>query len=193
MNSASFRLLRDLGDWAIAVDDATIAPCPECYFLDALRKTTEYYWTDYNRLAEIAFRTDGAIEQLGMDARQLAQTGLFTYASLSTRSWYVLAQIEEQRGGDPALINQMLVQAVPPLITRQDYAMSVYGRPAAFDMLPRTRTPKLYRYEYEPWLRLADRLEASGDTASARRVYQALLDGDPYLWDVRQRLAELAS
>lgn len=193
VDSASFRLLRDLGDWAMAVDDATIAPCPECYFLDALQKTTEYYWADYNRLAEIAFRTDGAIEQLGMDARQLAQTGLFTYARLSTRSWYVLAQIEEQRGGDPALINQMLVQAVPPLITRQDYAMSVYGRPAAFDMLPQTRTPKLYRYEYEPWLWLADRLEASGDLASARRVYQALLDGDPYLWDVRQRLTELAS
>ncbi len=193
VNSASFRLLRDLGDWAMAVDDEAIAPCPECYFIEALEKTTEYYSVDFNRLAEVALQSDGVIEQLGMNAEQLAKTALFTSAEISTRSWYILAQIEAQRGGDPTLINEMLVRAVPPLITRQDYAMAVYGRPAAFDMLPQTRTPKLYRYEYEPWLWLAERLKEAGDGDSARRVYQALLDGDPYLWDVRQLLSELES
>jgi len=68
--------------------------------------------------------------------------------------------------------------------------MTVYGRPAAFDMLPQTRTPRVYRYECKPWRWLAERLEAAGDVEGARQVYQALLLGDPYLWDVRLRLAE---
>ena len=188
---ASYRLLRDMGDWAIAVDDPAIAPCPECYFLDSLRHTTEFYWVDYNRLAEIALRSDGVIEELGLTAEQIARTALFTNADLSTRSWYVLAEIAAQQGADDTTIDALLVRAVPPLIVRQDFAMAVYGRAAAFDELPQARTPQLYRYAYEPWYWLADRLEAEGNIAGARRVYQSLLHGDPYLWDIRERLEAL--
>ena len=188
---ASYRLLRDMGDWAIAVDDPAIAPCPECYFLESLRNTTEFYWVDYNRLAEIALRSDGAIEELGLTAEQIARTALFTSADLSTRSWYVLAEIAAQQGADDATIDALLVRAVPPLIVRQDFAMAVYGRAAAFDELPQARTPQLYRYAYEPWYWLADRLEAEGNVTGARRVYQSLLHGDPYLWDIRERLEAL--
>jgi len=188
--SASASLLGALGDWAMAVDDEAVAPCPECYFLASQQKTTEYYALDYARLAEIAYQTDGIIEQLGMTAAQLAQTALFTGAGSSARSWYLLARIEEERGGDPALVDDLLARAAPPLYVRQEYAMTVYGRPAAFDMLPQTRTPRVYRYECKPWRWLAERLEAAGDVEGARQVYQALLLGDPYLWDVRLRLAE---
>ncbi len=187
--SASFSLLRALADWAMVINDESIAPCPECYLLASREKTSEYYAIDYARLAEIAYQTDGVIEQLGMTAEQLAWTALFTGAGSAARSWYILARIEQGRGNDPVRVNELLRRAVPPLYVHQFYAMTVYGRPAAFDVLPQTWTPRLSRYEYEPWRWLAERLETAGDLEGARQIYRVLLICDPYLWEVRQRLA----
>ncbi|NPV67511.1 MAG: hypothetical protein HPY64_10235 [Anaerolineae bacterium] len=191
LERASFSLLRALGEWATAVNDESVAPCPECYLLKARTVSNEYYPSDYPLLAEIAFQTDGAIEQLSMTAEQLAQTALFVAANDLVRSWYTLARIEQQRGGDPALIDSMLEHAVPLLTVRQEYAMTVYGRPAAFDMLPQTRTPRLYRVNYEPWLWLVERYRERGETERIAAIYRAILIGDPYQWEIREQLEKL--
>lgn len=188
---ASFSLLRALGEWAAAVNDESVAPCPECYLLKARTISNEYYPSDYPLLAEIAFQTDGAIEQLGLTAQQLARTGLFVAANDLVRSWYTLARIEQQRGGDPALIDSMLERAVPLLTVRQEYSMTVYGRPAAFDILPQTRTPRLFRHDYEPWLWLVERYRERGETGRIADIYRAILVGDPYQWEIREQLEQL--
>lgn len=188
--TADYRVLQDLGDWALAINDEMIAPCPGCYFRMALDLPHDYIWNDYIRLAEGALEGDGIAHPMDLTAEHAARLALFISEGLGTRAWYILAQISAQEGADDALIDQMLVLAVPPLITRQDFAQAVYGRVAAFDELPQTRTPTLYRYTYEPWLWLAERREARGDTEGANRVYRALLEGDPYLWEIRQRVEE---
>lgn len=191
LERASFSLLRALGEWATAVKDETIAPCPECYLLKARTISNEYYPSDYPLLAEIAFQTDGTIEQLDMTTEQLAQTALFVAANDLVRSWYTLARIEQQHGSDPALIDSMLERAVPLLIVRQEYSMTVYGRPAAFGILPQTRTPKLFRYDYEPWLWLVERYRERGETERIADIYRAILIGDPYQWEIREQLEKL--
>ncbi len=188
--TAHYRVLQDLGDWALRVNDESIAPCPGCYFIMALDRPHDYIWNDYIRLAEVALEGDGIAHPLDITAEHAARLALFISEGLGTRAWYILARIGAQQGADDALIDSMLVRAVPPLITRQDFSQAVYGRAAAFDELPQTRTPSLYRYMYEPWLWLAERRETRGDTEGARRVYRALLNGDPYLWEIRQLLED---
>jgi putative inorganic carbon (HCO3(-)) transporter len=193
-DSVNERVRRDLGDWAMLHEAITgySSVCPECYFLQNLTEGRIDPWQDYRRLAEIALNREGnQIEELGMTAEQLARTALFSDPAGAARGWYVLAKLAEENGAEDATINGLLVRVVPPLITRQEYAMAIYGQVAALDILPQARFPVLYRSEYEPWLWLAERFIAAGDTTRARRVYEVLLDGDPYLWDVRALMENL--
>lgn len=191
VDTAPYTLLRLMGDWAILVDDESIAPCPACYFVQAMALTDTYSWVDYGRLAEIALNGDGIVHELGMTAEQAARLSLLLSEERETRNWYVLARLADAEGADFETVNAMLVRAVPPLYTKQEFSLSVYGRVAGFDHLPQGRTPVLYRYEYEPWFWLAERFEAAGDYTQARRVYEVLLSGDPYLWEVREHLGTL--
>ncbi len=186
--TADYRMLQDLGDWAMLVNDETIAPCPGCYFVRAMEEYHSWPWVDYMRIAEMALEGDGIAHPLDITAEQAARTAIFIGEGLATRSWYILARLAEREGADDDTVNAMLARAVPPLFARQDFSLAVYGRVAAFDELPQARTPALYRYQYEPWLRLAERLEQAGDLDAARRVYQSLLNGDPYLWEIRALL-----
>ncbi len=190
-DTATHLVLRDLGDWAMAVNDEAIAPCPECYFIEVVNRGSPYLWVDYVRLAELALRNPEVSERMGMSAEQMARVGLFLDPVMSGRSWYVLARLAEQAGADDETINNLLIRSVPPLLSRQEFSSAVYGRIAAFDNLPQARFPVLYRSEYAPWLWLAERFEESGQYDRARRVYEVLLDGDPYLWDIRQRMEAL--
>ncbi|MCZ7542426.1 MAG: O-antigen ligase family protein [Anaerolineae bacterium] len=189
--AASEALLRALAQWAAQVDDAQVAPCPACYYERVRQTSSEQYGRDYTFLAELALQGDGVAHPLDMTAEEAARAALFLSEGRAARAWYVLAQLAARDGADADAVNAMLARAAPALSTPLNFGIAVYGRPAAFEELPQARTPALARADYEPWLVLLDRLEAAGAWDDARRVAEALLRADPYLWEVRERLAAL--
>ncbi|GAB4572916.1 MAG: hypothetical protein Kow0077_13680 [Anaerolineae bacterium] len=180
-----------LGDWAATVADETIAPCPACYYQRLLDRPPHDTARGYSRLAELALDDPAVAEQVGMTVEQMARTALFLSPNFTRRAWAVLARLAEEAGAEEAEVNRLLVRAVPLIVSRQEYALAVYGRVAALDYLPQARFPTVARPDYAPALWLAARLTASGDYDTARRVYEVILTGAPYDRQAQEELAAL--
>lgn len=192
---ASIATLVIMGEWATqASHDPAIseemAICPECYSLEALERGV-HRSLYYVRLAELALQNPEIEQKTGYTAEQLAKIALFIGTEASPRAWYVLAQIAEQQNAPEDTINQYLRQAVPAIVSKQEYPTVVFGRKASFDILPSAQYPVRFESQYMPWLWLAERYEMAGDTENLVRVYEAILAGEPYAWDIREQLATI--
>lgn len=176
----------------MALYAARLGEDPAPYYGQALQIGGGYSWEDYLRLAEITLWSDGALHLPGFTAEQAARAALFLSEGRASRAWYILARLAEQAGAADDEIDAMLARAVPPVAVPLSFGISVYRRVVSFDELPQARTPYLTYYQYEPWLYLAERYAAAGDQEGLRRVYEALLRVDPFLREVRERLAKLS-
>lgn len=195
LKTASLDTLAVMGEWAsVASKDAVISNelelCPECYYLEALERGS-HSSAYYIQLAELALVDPQVSQKTGYTAEQLAQIALFIGRD-SSRAWYVLALIAEQQAMPDEAINQYLQQAVPAIVSRQEYATVVFGRSAAFGILPIAQYPTRYERQYMPWLWLASRYDTAGETERLTRVYEAILAGEPYAWEIREQLAVLS-
>jgi predicted Zn-dependent protease len=74
----------------------------------------------------------------------------------------------------------------------QYFAGTVYARPASFRLLPQLRAPGMASHTYAGWLALAQRYADQGKTDEAQRVYEDLLEQNPYLDQAKKALAALA-
>ncbi|MBN2470296.1 MAG: O-antigen ligase family protein [Anaerolineae bacterium] len=187
--AASTAELLLLGEWAINAG-SELAPCPECYFL-AVFDRGGHAGLNYTRLAEFALDDPAINEHTGYSTEQLARIALFMGGENAPRARYVLARLAERDNQPADIINQYLAQAVPGVALKQEFSTVVFGRGAALGLLPDAMYPVLFPHQYAPWLRLAERYAAAGDTAKQANVYRAILAGDPYQWEIRERLAAL--
>ncbi len=179
---------RLLGQWATWANDDTIAPCPECFYYESLDSGRSGVSADYAGLAEIGLSRPEALGRLSMTTEQAARASIFVDNGSLRRGWYILAQLAIREGADDETIDHYLWQAVRLPSTSQPFSSTVYGRVAAFFELPQARYPRLARYDYEPWILLANRYEQRGDTDNAAHVYRLLLELDPYLWEATEGL-----
>jgi len=189
IRTASFATLQQMGEWALAAGEE-IAPCPECYFLAAIEKGPPS-GSSYARLAELALDDPDVSEKTGFTAEQLARIALFIGDEGAPRARYVLARLADRDGLPADVVNQYLIEAVPNIFSKQEFSTVVFGRSAVFEVLPSARFPLRSESQYEPWLWLASRYEAAGDTEGLIAVYTAILAGDPYQWEIRAQLDKL--
>ena len=176
-------LLLEMALWA-----ARLGEDPSDYYAEAMRHDSSFSQRDYEYLAELLLLADDRLDTPALTAELAARTALFLSEGRSTRSWYVLARLAEQSEADDEAINTMLARAVPPVTVPLSFGIAVYRRIATFDELPQARTPRLARYQYAPWIQLAEQYESTGQIERARRVYEALLLVDPYAERFRERL-----
>lgn len=74
---------------------------------------------------------------------------------------------------------QLLAAALPPKVSRQEFAAVMYDRPSAFDLLPEMRDLGRGRAAMQPWYELAEQYLSEDDSAGAINVYRAILDYAP--------------
>ncbi|RPI97993.1 MAG: hypothetical protein EHM39_08675, partial [Chloroflexi bacterium] len=123
-----------------------------------------------------------------------ARAALFADAYEGAYANAILARIEEQRGADDDIIEELLKDSVRPRPIDQYFAGSVYGRPAAFDYLPQVNVSGLIPpHYYDGWFELAQRYEVQGKIEDARQIYEDLLDENPFLTQASDALKTLSA
>ncbi len=91
--------------------------------------------------------------------------------------------------GEEQLARQEYARALHPLVLPQGYYRVLYHRLSWPGLLPQVARIG-YRQDGEAALEWGRLLEQQGDLQAARQVYAAVLEMDPYLAEVRARLAE---
>ncbi|MCB9451972.1 MAG: O-antigen ligase family protein [Anaerolineaceae bacterium] len=81
--------------------------------------------------------------------------------------------------------------ALPPRQVRQEFAATLYGRTAQFDVYPGMRPVGPGRVAMQPWYAVAEERLASGDREGAITAYRAILDYAPDEQEAREALAAL--
>jgi tetratricopeptide (TPR) repeat protein len=130
-----------------------------------------------------ARRALGRIEEAEQDLR----TALFLTPSY--RVHLEMARLALDRGEEDEAL-QEYARAFRPQVLSQNTYVVLYGRigwPVALPQVPRIG----YRHDAEVALEWGSLLEARGDTEAAAEVYEAALNLDPFLTEVRQRLEKL--
>lgn len=105
---------------------------------------------------------------------------------------YYLGQVYQVQG-DYETASRFYWMALPSASLPVDVEITLYGRRAAFDLLPPLFRIGVGPAQAGPWLALGQLFEAQGNLESARRVYEALLLQDPYLGIAQERMNALTS
>ena len=121
------------------------------------------------------------------EAEQDLRTALFL--DPSPRAHLGLARLALDRGEEDLAMEQY-AQALRPRVLSQNSYVVLFGRMGWPVSLPQVARIG-YRQDGEAALEWGALLEARGDTESAISVYEAALDLDPFLKEVRQRLEHL--
>jgi tetratricopeptide (TPR) repeat protein len=91
-----------------------------------------------------------------------------------------LGRIAEAQG-DLTAAEAHYRNALLPHAVREDIEVTLFGRQAAFDLLPPLIRIGISQHEAAPWLALASLLERQNRTAEAKEVYAALAAEDPFV------------
>jgi tetratricopeptide (TPR) repeat protein len=159
-------------------------PCRTCY-----RLTVE----NQPAAAPHAVAAERAWETSDLDrAEREARIALFTSESRAAWGWYILAKVTQVEGADTDTINRYLTRSVSvPTDYRNSFARTTYGIMADLPVLPQGYTPRVAYDALVPWFELALRYAEAGEYESARSVYEAIIEVEPYDPRARQLLTAL--
>ncbi|GAB4416079.1 MAG: hypothetical protein Kow00106_11620 [Anaerolineae bacterium] len=168
--------------------DPQAPPCWTCY--DPVLRTPNL--APYIARAEwLMSQPDAPTE--GLSAEQAARAVIFLSENRNGWAWYILARAAERAGAPAEVINEYLGRTLRyPHDFRFSYDTTVFTLHGELSILPQAQTPIMSRQNYEPWLYLAARYEASGNLQNARVIYERFLAENPYAWDIRQHLNRLS-
>lgn len=138
----------------------------------------------YALQAEILFNM-GEIAQ----AEQFTRMPVFIRESAG-HAWYVRGKIYEERGNYPAA-EMAYKRGYNPETYSVDYATALYRQYSLILPLPELPIISDESGDLRAWLALAELYEKQGKTAPAVQVYQSILQQNPFLEEVEQRLAVL--
>jgi tetratricopeptide (TPR) repeat protein len=130
-----------------------------------------------------ARRALGLVEEAEQDLRKVLFFGPDYKVHLE------LARLALDRGEQDVAL-QEYARALRPQVLSQNTYVVLYGRigwPVAVPQVTRIG----YRHDAEVALEWGSLLEARGETEAAAEVYEAALNLDPFLTEVRQRLEKL--
>lgn len=86
---------------------------------------------------------------------------------------------------------QLKATALPTRTTTQEFAATLYSRPAVFDVYRGMRFPGLGESIIQPWYDVAESFFIEGNIDQAIRAYQFILENAPYESKAQIRLQEL--
>lgn len=160
--------------------------CFDCFYFSG---------NPYLVLAEHELRGTAISPEELSTAEHAAETALFMASKETRWAWYILARIAEERNEPEQQVNELLGRGAAVSVSDDHLwlARGFYGLSGDLGWIPQARMPVLTRDLAKPWLILAERLEASEGADDLRHVYELLLEGDPYAWEVEQRLNALAA
>ncbi|HEX2906568.1 MAG TPA: tetratricopeptide repeat protein, partial [Phototrophicaceae bacterium] len=166
------------GEHALTVNqDSTAATAYFTAAIEQARTTGDYYAAR----ARAELRLDPNAARRDLDIATL----------LTTWAEYPNA-IRAELAATPEEAHQRRAEALPPRTTLQEFAATLYGRPAIFDLLPEVRAPGPGRTAMQPWYTLAEEYLQAGKTERALKVYNAILEYAPDETEAQEKRRELS-
>jgi tetratricopeptide (TPR) repeat protein/O-antigen ligase len=115
------------------------------------------------------------------DREAARRDGLTALLLGDERGYYTLGILAEMEG-DAEAAEEYYWTAGPDIVRQRGWGVAVYKRVGELYLLnvPEFDAPGPSRYDFAPWLALADLLESQGKLNDAQQIYDAIYRMDPY-------------